>query len=373
MLKELLKGRGAFLELIAAALILALGVNILSTAAVSALSLPILSQLAVSISLIFLSLLVMARRTIKGNRVAKAFLGAIVFAKEENELVRISRYKLSESISDYLSALFTENEAMKKVWSMDPLSNQLDIDHETKKAKRKTTESANLLRESIEYFALDRLSTHLTDYFNKPPFDRARLREFGREDVPSVLFKNRFLDTFSRPMTERPAFVDMALGKIPGGGQIIASFGPNRARYERFDLVLPKGSTVTRTSEGSVQVDTPKFLLSITAVFDGFAAVLPRRFEQLYLRREDLTSTSTYRVQVNFDVTFKTFSALTRSGWEYHMWLDSFLDSFESEFSLEEFLRRISWESSHTVFELMEGSRKMGLVKHVDERPLAQK
>jgi hypothetical protein len=301
MLEELLKGRGAFLELLAAALVLALGVNVLATTLIDVLALPKLFQFLLAVFAILSALLMIARKVVKGGRVRRSTSGIVLFDKEENELIRIPRYRLSEALCDYLNSLFNENEAMKKLWSADPLSKMFDFGDPTpapiqtrQVIHRRRTDGANLLQEAIEYFVLERLSTHLTDYFNKPPFDVTRLKEFGREDVPSVLFKNRFLDTFSRPMAERPAFVESVLKDRTQSapmrtlsGTIVTQFGPNRARYERFDLVLPQKSKVSRTPDGAIEIDTPKFLLHIEAVFDGFGAVLPSRFERLYLRQDD--------------------------------------------------------------------------------------
>lgn len=363
MLKELLRGRGAFLELLAAAVVLALGVNVLATTLIEMLSLPHIYQLLVAILVILTALLLIARKIIRAGYVQKSISAVVVVSKKGNELVRIPRYRFSEALSDYLESLFSENEALKKVWAADPLSKQFDFDAKTGEANYRKTEASLLLQEAIEYFVLDRLSTHLTDYFNKPPFDESLLKEFGREDVPSVLFKNRFLDTFSKPMTERPAFVDEALKHKPRFGTVVASFGKGQARYERFDLVLPEKSKVTRTAHGAIEIDTPKFKLHIEAVFDGFGAVLPSRFERLYLRHDDYADLSVYGAKIGIAVSFKPLALVTQIGWNYHMWLDSFLESLTKESSKAQFLQRISWESARTVFELIEGAGKLERVK----------
>jgi hypothetical protein len=173
-------------------------------------------------------------------------------------------------------------------------------------------------------------------------------------------------------MTERPAFIDEALKHKPKFGTIVASFGQNHARYERFDLVLPQGSKVTRTAHGAIEIDTPKFKLDLEAAFDGYGAVLPTRFERLYLRHDDFMDLSTYGAKVNISVSFKPFALLTQAGWDYHMWLDSFFESLEGEFSKARFLQRISWESARTVFELIEGSKKRESIKQSPVTPAQQ-
>lgn len=363
MLKELLQGRGAFLELLTAAVVLALGVNILASSLIDILALPQINQLLVALFVVLVALLLIGRKIMRAGHVHKSIEAVVLFSKKENRLVRIPRYRFSESLSDYIESLFSENEALKKIWESDPLSKQFDFDATSGKPTYRKTNACLLMQEAIEYFVLDRLSTHLTDYFNNPPFDEELLKKFGREDVPSVLFKNRFLDTFSKPMTERPAFVDDALKDKPKFGTIISLRGKGQARYELFDLVLPQKSKVTRTAHGAIEIDTPKFKLHIEAVFSGTNAVLPHRFESLYLRQDDYTDLTAYAAKISITVAFKPLALVTQIGWSYHMWLDSFLESITKDSSKSQFLERISWEPARTVFELIESSGKIERIK----------
>lgn len=179
--------------------------------------------------------------------------------------------------------------------------------------------------------------------------DKEQLRELTREDVPSVVFKNRFLDTFSRPMHERAAFVDTTLTRTPSIGKISASFQAGGVRYAEFDLVLPAGAKVSRSSPTSVEIDTPRFRLTIEVAFAAYNTNLPRGFERLYLEGRSLSNVSAYKVDVNTLITFKPLSLLSQSGWQYHTWVDSFLSSLEDAFSADEFFRRIDWDRAMTV------------------------
>jgi len=106
-----------------------------------------------------------------------------------------------------------------------------------------------LIVEATEYYVLETLSTHLTDYFNQSELDSARLKEFSREDVADIVFKNRFLDTFSRPMRERAAFVRDSPKTSNHMDRVVAFYGSNGVRYSKFDLVLPIGARIERRSQ----------------------------------------------------------------------------------------------------------------------------
>ncbi|WP_121420636.1 hypothetical protein [Acidovorax sp. 94] len=194
----------------------------------------------------------------------------------------------------------------------------------------------------------------MTDYFNQSGLDAARLREFGREDVPTLLFKNRFLDTFSRPMRERAAFIDQTLSEQPWQDQTVSSYGPGGIAYHKFDLVLPKEATVSRVDSKSILINAPKFVMTLSVVFDGFASVLPRGFEELYLGEVEFPDVSVYQVGISVNVEFKPFALLTRTGWDYHAWIDSFLLKVDHRFSGDSFLKHIQWSGAVTLARVVE-------------------
>lgn len=353
-MKDLLHHRGAFLELVIAALVLAFGVNLLASGIVSEFGLQARSQLLIAVLTIILAIALFARKVFAASTLEKRILGVVVYEKETNQLLRLPRYPLSESVSGYFSSLFAENSALLRHWNDEPLSKQFDFDTRLGTVKKRRPQSALLLQEAVEYFVLDKLSTHLTDYFNKREIKGGALIELGREDVPSVLFKNRFLEAFSRPMAERPAFVDHASRSERPEGEVVAAFGPGNVRFDRFDLVLPKKSVVSRESTGAVRIETPRLTLKIEAVFEGFNSLLPPSLVRFVLGRQDWDELSVFQLEIIVSAKFRTLGLFTRSGWEYHIWVDSFLKSLTKSASKKRFLRRISWQAAQSVSEVIE-------------------
>jgi hypothetical protein len=347
---SILKSRGAVLELVVAAVVLALGVNLLATAIADLFETSKQAMLWTSLALVVASLAIIARRTIASRYVSRSFEAFLCYHSKENRLVEVPRYAFSEHISDYFKGLFAENEAPKKLWDSDPLSNTFKFDTKTGSFEKRTTAAGQLIVEAVEYLLLEKLSTHLTDYFNHASLDKEGLQELTREDVPSVIFKNRFLDTFSRPMQERAAFVEATLKR--GGatiGKISSSYGPGGLRYAEFDLVLPANAKVQRVAPNSVEIDTSKFCVKLEVTFSGFNTNLPRGFERLYLDGMSLGDVQTYSVDIKAIVQFKPLALLSQTGWQYHSWLDSFLTSLEEAVSKEEFFQRIDWYRAMTV------------------------
>jgi hypothetical protein len=136
-----------------------------------------------------------------------------------------------------------------------------------------------LIMEATEYFILEMLSTHLTDYFNDEKFKEENLTTIERKDIPHVLLENRFLNLFSKPMEERAAFKDRYIPKgIRGSSQV------GGAEFSYFDLILPTKSKVSRIDEKTFEISTQKFSLQVTISYMGTDELLPTNFERYYLR-----------------------------------------------------------------------------------------
>lgn len=361
---SILKSRGAVLELVVAAVFLALGVNLLATAIAQLFGTSNQAMLWSSFGLVAISLSLIARRTLASRYVSRSFEAFLCYHRNENRLIDVPRYAFSENISGYLKGLFAENEAPKKLWEADPLSNTFKHDTKTGIFEKRATAAGQLIVEAVEYFLLEKLSTHLTDYFNHASLDKEKLQALTREDVPGVIFRNRFLDTFSRPMQERAAFVESTLRQGTSNGKISSSYGPGGLRYADFDLVLPANAKVQRVAPNSVEIETSKFCVKLEVKFSGFNTVLPRGFEHLYLEGMSFEDVQAYHVGIKAIVKFKPLALLSQSGWQYHLWLDSFLTSLEEDVAKEEFFKRIDWDRAMTVARVVQRTLLSAAKKH---------
>jgi len=344
-LATLLLHRGAFTQLLASAALLALGVSLFASAVSN--SLQPWALWLISISILLISIYWIAKQTIPSRDIKQDLEGFVLVNPENSKVISVPRYRFSYRLNSYIVGLFAENSAIKDLFVNDPIHKSFEIDAKTRTAKLRVTEAGRLVIEATEYYILETLSSHLTDYFNKQDLDSDGLQELVRNDLGQIVLSNRFLDTFSRPMQERSVF-GMS-GKLGNSDKVVSSFGPNGVLYSRFDLTLPVGATVKRYSPTSIIIATPKFDLSFKIMFQGTNTNLPPNFSELYLDGTSSGSDTVYEIKISTSVKFKLGALLSRSGWEYHAWLDSFLSRLESEFSMEAFLENIKWESAVTV------------------------
>ncbi len=366
IVKGIILNRKNLIEIVVVTILLAFGVNLLAGRVLALTALKPLLPILVGAILCLGSIAYLSARLFGRHIESRTYEAFLIYNKKKKEIIPVQRYAFLEGIHQYMVGAFAENPALKTLWENEPLSDFSVSD--IVKDKHKRPRSAQLLSEAVEYFILDELSTHLTDYFNVESFRKENLKEYRREDIPEVLLSNRFLELFSRPMEERSAFVSKTLKKkgyveirrvdepsedIKEQGEIVRAYEPSGAIYDRFDLVLPTRSAVRRPEDNKVEIETKKLKMTISIRFEGFTTVLPRGFERYYLGIRNWQDNAEYKLRIDIQVLMKLGALFSRAGWEYYYWVDSFLDKIEDRVSEDAFFKRLDWESVLTLLQCL--------------------
>lgn len=340
----LLSLRRNTVEVLALAFVLAFGVNMASSGLPIELGLSSRMTALIGIALILIGTAFLAYRLKPLNRRELRLEGILVLG-DDKRVEEIDRYELSERLAKYFTGIAAENKAIAKLWRESKLRPNVSDDGRT---ARLSKSHANLLvLEAIEYFVLDKLSLHLSAYFDSErDVEEHTVVRVNRVDIPQILLQNRFLELFSKPMDMREAFMESEGNKDQD--RVVYATGKDGAFFDHFELILPPKSRVTRSSDSGIQIETSRFKIAFTPEFHGMSALLPNRFEELYMGRK-FNELDLYSVKLRVKVEFKRLAFLTGTGWDYYEWLDSFLDELASDFSIDDFSRRISWESAVSV------------------------
>lgn len=348
---ELLAFKANIAEVFAVAIVLGLGINVLSTGIVGFLDLASVAALLVGGVMVCLGLLYVAKKLRPANSGIFKFEAGIYIGYESNKLLAVHEYEFAQDISKYVEALCSENKAIAQVWSRQSIGMQFVMEQGV--PVRVPSKANQLLLEAVEYFALNLLSSHLSSYFqNDDSLSFDELTTFRRKDIPSVLLDNRFLEVFSKPMEEREAFLRENEPLHADTTNVVYASGKDGAIFERFDLILPKGSSVVREDDSSVTINTKRFKLNICPVFEGFSGVFPVDFPEIYMGK-DFGSVSDYHVNLILSVEFSMASLITSRGWEYYWWLDSFLEKVEASCSVKSFLEQVGWHHNAALVHML--------------------
>lgn len=293
------------------------------------------------ISVIYISLKVFTRRTEEYS-----LKGFFILNEHQNKIVKIKGYRLSEELRDYFESAFLEDKDLEYIWNNDSLK----LEDELKKPEPR---AMDIIREALEYFLLDKLSSHLTSYFKYSSEKNKNISVLERDDIPSILLNNRFLELFSKSIKDRAAFDEVKDEVNEKEWYVLDVAGGS---YRKFSLVLPRKSKVSRTDTGKIEIKTHKFNISMEVDFDGCNDILPDGFGEHYLSIhgfQDYLANVVYKVEFKFCIKFKIISLFSSLGWKDYNWIDSFLDLMDKYASKEVFFDKIKWETVTTLIKCL--------------------
>ena len=304
-LSELRTRRSSILEILILAVALGLGVNLaasLLTEITSLLTSAIVALCLVPVLLALYAVVALRPRTWRDE------LKAVVVTRDRLgvELLTVPGYGFSEDITTFAKAVFAENAAFERQWKAEPLGQPLEVIAAPTRVE--SVGSFVLLRELVEYALLFWLDLHVGSYFERagaaPIVSENELVALKREDIPEIVFSNRVLQLISQDVGDRAACTSRDAHEFTTkSGQKfmaipISSGGKGGELYNRFKVTLPRGSRITRSDDGFLQVIMPHLTITLEVDFRGFGGVLPPKFRKSYLGL-DTAQGGAWQVQVD--------------------------------------------------------------------------
>lgn len=334
--------------------LIALGVNLLTTGLINYFSLDnspiflVILGVVLSVGIVLLILF----SNVKAMNKNKSIEGYFIYDVKNKNLINIPEYNISGDMHEYLNASFAENKAIKALWEKEPIYSEDEHGEPIfENATGGTLASWNILTELIEYCLIVNLSRHLSSYFNHPRFKSGKVKELSRTDIPSVLLTNRFLNLFSENINNRELFMNESdIINDPNMDWAILSVGD--AVYQKFNLVLPINSKVERKDKNTIVLDTKLISLTLSCYFDDTNTVLRSGFTEHYLGIKDFDgflNNRVFKFDINVDVKFKLLSYFSLNRWMYYMWADEFIAKLEDYVSTDAFFDRINWSTVYTL------------------------
>lgn len=374
LVKRVLQSRRNLCQLLIVAVLLALGVNLLSSWFAHEFTTKPWVIGVVGLLLIIIAGLYLVRFLIRESSVSQKFEAALIFDQKTKKHVTIEQNGFSEKFNKALRAIIVENKALKTAWESERVfaraeklntaeendeatadrkkSSDEDISYffivqQEDKIEDDTCSQKSILIEIAEFCMLEFLSLHLSAYFGHTPHEENRIVTIEREHIPGLLLDNRVLSLLSTPIEDRQIFVQSGINKHPPDGVIHSIYASNGAVYERFNLILPKGTSITRPHPGVIHLEHRHFAMSITCSFGCFSLNLPRYFEALYIG-SDYRKVDPRQLDISISAQLKSSFLTLLSGWVYYQWIDSFMEYLKEKVSFDSFLEQIDWQSTST-------------------------
>jgi len=354
-LKEILNNRRSLLELISAAVLIGFGIELIAASIYGHFNFNHKNSIFffVGFSFLIVGFIYFITNFFGKKTFSKELTGFFILDRIKKEIVSIDSYDFSKKLVEHLDTAFSEDLALKKIWGnlkFDAVYHN-DIKDDFLK----------IINEASEYYLLEKLSGHLSQFFADFGYEANEIEEYERNDIPDILLKNRFLELFSKPMEQRVAFIpDELVEKQEEENpqeKVVACFADG-AMFMNFELILPKNSRVKRNIDNSISIITPRFTLKLNSITDGSATFIPWEFCKRYLGLTSFFNLSELVVQFKIDITFHFGSLFKTMGWRYYNWIDSFVVELEKDFSKEYYFKnKIEWDKAYTIIKCLQDGK----------------
>ena len=342
-IKQIKKTQFNIFQLILTTVFIASGVNFLVTGAISYFENKSgLLFVIIGINLILLTLIITLIIDFKKSKIREIINAIITYDPQDQELIKIPKYILSEDLTHYLKSARIESKDIESLWKKDKLGfKRIYNDIDPKSTFVEISQSAAILNKLVEYLILKKLSLITVDYFNKPTFDKRKLIQLTERNLPDMVVSNMFLSLFSKDMSQRVAFDNIE------NKSVVKAYGKNGEIYDRFELSLPKKCQIFSKKPNTIILKHPLFKLELTPAFSGFSAVLPRGFTQEYIKA-DVFTMRTYKFYIGVTLKF-SWKALFIGKSIYYDWIDNFLDKLHNDMDFDRFIEDINWNIVSTL------------------------
>ena len=266
----------------------------------------------------------------------------------------INRFRLSEDMHSSLSSVFKENNTFKEKWENAFKENEIKNKEEFKKMHISNNEDIiGFFGELVEYIFLKKLSVITVDYFNTKSNE---IEVLTRDKISDYVLQNRILEMISKPFEERSAFSNNK-SDTKDSGTIYAMFA-NGVVYERFELLLPKGTSLSKDKKNNTLIiKNRNYSICFKHGFSGFSSSTPRGFEKYYLNK-GFDEINHYSFTPKLKIKLNPFFFLFFSNWKNMNWIDIICEEFSNYFSFDKFIEKIGYEYALTNIIINENCKK---------------
>ena len=330
-IRQLLQKRREILLIIATAVLLTLGISLVST--YLSVMLNHNHSLYLGIAFLLIGAIILTVLFLGGSSHIVRLNGAILYNEKDKKIrpVKIIGYRFNDDFCRYLHALLHENEAY---WTPFSKKGQ-DIAH-TNRFDPNDLNHYTIINSTIEYTVLYKLIYHLEGYFRENEIDSNSIVEITRNELDPSVLKNRVIDQLTKDMAERAAF---GQDRDPETlrGVVVHSTTRDGAIFDKLEIELPQNSKITRNSNGYLVIKNPIFELTIIPKYAGLGTSLP--FE--LIRPEEGDSLSPFAFSLKLHIRISNRAFLTDESMEIYSWLDSLVDTLQNYISIDKLQERL--------------------------------
>lgn len=246
------------------------------------------------------------------------------FVNKKLQKIPIMGYQFNDDFFEYLNSFLNENKACAKIFSEEEdikslLKNGFNPDSLCR---------STIIKSVLEFLVLHKLELHLGRYFVENEIGENKIAKIDRSILDKGILRNRVIDSITKDMKERDAFLSENID-CPEG-RVVYQTSKRGVVYQCFEISVPPGSKIYRDETGYIVISNKLFRIRIIPIYQGCSTIIS---QVLLYNQKDYISPISVNINLEIKLT-KTFIRDTESI-QLYQWLDSFVEEMENYVSIE--------------------------------------
>lgn len=333
MKNKLQNKRTEIIEIILVSIVIAFGINFISTGIVSLFELNnYIILLIIGIIICLLVIFYYILSIIKSLNIKKIILGNIIISKKSNRIIGINEYSASLFMKYYLDALLLEDKNALKKYNKD-----------MKNADFYCEKHSNLENSYFKYMIDSLIEYLIIDEFTDTIFlNDKNTKILDRNNIKKIIPDNIFIKVLSSNFEKRKVFKNSV---IDNEGELWSISTEEGYIYNKLEIKIPKNAKMYKENNHTLIIKSKYFKIRIEWGLENGCLASDYEFYNYFLKHdinkwEDLELN--YFIDIN--VKYKIPILFLKKFDEYYLWIDDIVNRIFTFFDYEECLKQNNWK-----------------------------
>lgn len=333
MNNKLQNKRAEILEIILIAIILALGINLISSGISAIVDIKNILVILIGTAICISVILYYLKIKIQSMGINKIVVGNIVLNVKNKRLYGILQYRSSYQIKDYINAILLENKEISNRYakSVKNIENYYESDY-----KLQNSYFSYIVNSAIEYQIINLLIDAI--YLRN-----GDIQELDLNSVPKNIADNVFVKVLSRDWRKRKVFINC--DEEVEDEELVYLKTDEGYIYNKLVIRIPKNSTIEKY-KNSLVVKSKLYKITIQwGIENGHLPFPDMEFYNFCFSDEEINFNDIeFSYFIDIKVEYSLLAIFSKKAIKENLWVENFINTIIEDFDYDDCLKRNSWE-----------------------------
>lgn len=333
MKNKLRNKRTEIIEIILVSIVVAFGINFISTGIVSLFKLDN-SIVIIIIGIIMCLLVIMyyALSVVKSLNIKKIMDGNIVISSNDKRIVGVTEYFASMYMENFLDALLLEDKSVLKAYNKDMKKLDYFCEHYS---NIQNSYFKYLMDSLIEYLILD-------TFVDAKYLSEKNIKILERNNIDKNILDNIFIKVLCEDLEKRKFFHE---DMLDSEGELYTITTDDGYIYNKLVVKIPKNARIYKENNNTLIINSKYFRIKIEWGLEDASMANDYNFYNYFLK-DDIISWNDFEFGyfVDVDVKYKMPIIFLKKFDEYYLWIDDLIERMYELFDYNECLKQNNWQ-----------------------------